>query len=52
MFEQFTQEVNTQARYNRDGIINTISIITYHNFTNTPNMDNTKYLYVNRSNNK
>ncbi len=34
MFEQFAQEVNSQDKYNHDGIINTIPIITYHNFTN------------------
>jgi hypothetical protein len=39
MFEKFTQELNSQDGYNRDGIINTIPIITYHNFTNIPNMN-------------
>ena len=39
MFQQFVQEVNSQDKYNHDGTINTIPIITYHNFTNITNMN-------------
>ena len=41
MFDQFVQEVNSQDKYNVDGRVNTIPIITYQNFTNFPI---TKYL--------
>lgn len=36
MYNQFILEVNSQDKYNVDGRINTIPIITYHNFTNYP----------------
>ena len=36
MFDQFIQEVNSQDKYNVDGRVNTIPIITYHNLTNFP----------------
>ena len=36
MHDQFIQEVNSQDKYNVDTRINTIPIITYHNFTNYP----------------
>ena len=42
MFEQFIQEVNSQDRYNDEGKINAIPIITYHSFTNTPDMNYSK----------
>ena len=38
MFDQFVQEVNSQNRYNHEGIINTIPIVTYHNLTNISHM--------------
>lgn len=36
MFAQFVQEINSQDKYNGDGTVNTIPIITYHNFTSIP----------------
>ena len=36
MFDQFVQEVNSQDKYNADGRLNSIPIITYHNFTTSP----------------
>jgi peptidoglycan/xylan/chitin deacetylase (PgdA/CDA1 family) len=45
MFDQFVQEVNSQDKYNVDGIINSIPIITYHNFTNFPLTKYTKNEY-------
>lgn len=45
MFEQFVQEVNSQDNYNRNGTINAIPIITYHSFTNAPNMNYSKNVY-------
>jgi peptidoglycan/xylan/chitin deacetylase (PgdA/CDA1 family) len=45
MFEQFIQEVNSQDRYNGGGTLNAIPIITYHTFTNTPNMSYSKNQY-------
>ena len=38
MFAQFVQELNSQDKYNGDGTVNSIPIITYHNFTNFPIM--------------
>jgi len=45
MFQQFIQEVNSQDKYNHGGIINTIPIITYHNFTNITNMNYVRNKY-------
>lgn len=45
MFEQFIQEVNSQDRYNDEGKINAIPIITYHSFTNTPDMNYSRNEY-------
>jgi hypothetical protein len=36
--DQFILEVNSQDKHNVEGRINTIPIITYHNFTNYPIM--------------
>jgi biotin operon repressor len=33
LFQQFVQRMNSQIPYNKDGIINAIPIITYHNLT-------------------
>jgi len=33
IFQQFVQRMNSQIPYNKDGIINAIPIITYHNLT-------------------
>jgi peptidoglycan/xylan/chitin deacetylase (PgdA/CDA1 family) len=46
MFQQFVQEVNGQEKYNHNGIINTIPIITYHNFTNVTNMNYVRSKYT------
>ena len=46
MFQQFVQEVNSQDKYNHNGIINTIPIITYHNFTNVTNMNYVRNKYT------
>ncbi|HEY7080112.1 MAG TPA: polysaccharide deacetylase family protein [Nitrososphaeraceae archaeon] len=46
MFQQFVQEVISQDKYNHDGIINTIPIITYHNFTNITNMNYVRNKYT------
>lgn len=45
MFEQFIQEVNSQDKYNSDGTINAVPIITYHSFTSTPNMNYSRNEY-------
>jgi hypothetical protein len=34
-FQKFVQRVNSQIRYNTNGKINAIPIITYHNLTNS-----------------
>jgi len=34
-FQEFVQRVNSQIRYNTNGKINAIPIITYHNLTNS-----------------
>ena len=46
MFQQFVQEVNSQDKYNHDGILNTIPIITYHNFTNITNINYVRNKYT------
>ena len=45
MFEQFIQEVNSQDKYNSDGTINAVPIITYHSFTGPPNMNYSRNEY-------
>ena len=45
MFEQFIQEVNSQDEYNGKGKINAIPIITYHGFSNTPDMNYSRNKY-------
>jgi len=37
MFTQFVQEVNLQSGYNKNGCINAIPIVVYHNFLMDPN---------------
>jgi hypothetical protein len=37
MFLQFISEVNLQSGYNKDGCINAIPIVVYHNFIKDPN---------------
>ena len=37
MLTQFVQEVNLQSGYNKNGCINAIPIVVYHNFINDPN---------------
>ena len=47
MFTQFVQEVNLQSMYNKNGCINAIPIVVYHNFLinknyiEQPNLSNT-----------
>jgi polysaccharide deacetylase len=40
LFQQFVQRVNSQIPYNKDGTINAIPIITYHNLTYSNNVYN------------
>ena len=40
LFQQFVQRVNSQISYNKDGTINAIPIITYHNLTYSNNVYN------------
>jgi polysaccharide deacetylase len=40
LFQQFVQRVNSQISYNKDGTINAIPIVTYHNLTYSNNVYN------------
>jgi len=50
MFDEFVQEVSSQDKYNHNGMINTIPIITYHNFTNDPIVNYVRNKYTTDTN--
>jgi hypothetical protein len=38
LFQRFVEDVNSQVQYNKNGIINAIPIVIYHNIVNLPDV--------------
>jgi hypothetical protein len=42
MFQRFLADVNSQIQYNKNGIVNAIPIVIYHNIVNLPDVSLSK----------